>query len=190
MFKDFTMRATHTQTLRALQNQEAEDYLATAFSMATNLAVVTGLAYARSKFVFNKKNEYQHNKYMGEYLKPESLTYIAFMRSSMFGAPLSYANDVAEAYDITPVPSIRTTTNRYKRKKGTDEIVGNYLMQLPAVKTGTDFIGTGKDVLLKDKYTQEDFKKLMGLLPGQNFILMMRLRDELAERTNLPKVHK
>ena len=190
MFKDFTMRATHTQTMRALQNQEAEDYLATAFSMATNLAVVTGLAYARSKFVFNKKNEYQHNKYMEEYLKPESLTYIAFMRSSMFGAPLSYANDVAEAYDITPVPSIRTTTNRYKRKKGTDEIVGNYLMQLPAVKTGTDFIGTGKDVLLKDKYTQEDFKRLMGLLPGQNFILMMRLRDELAERTNLPKVHK
>lgn len=187
MFKDFTMRATHTQSLRALHNQEAEDYLATAFSMATNLAVVAGLAYARSKFVFNKKSEYQHDKYMKEYLKPQSLAYIAFMRSSMFGSPLSYGNDLAEALDITPVPSIRTTTNRYKRQKGTDEIVGNYLMQLPAVKTGADFIGAGKDAVLKDKYTQEDFKELMKLLPGQNFILMMRLRDELAERTGLPK---
>lgn len=187
MFKDFTMRATHTQSLRAAYNREMDDALATAFSMATNLAVVAGLAYARSKFVFNKKSEYQHDKYMKEYLKPQSLAYIAFMRSSMFGSPLSYGNDLAEALDITPVPSIRTTTNRYKRQKGTDEIVGNYLMQLPAVKTGADFIGAGKDAVLKDKYTQEDFKELMKLLPGQNFILMMRLRDELAERTGLPK---
>lgn len=190
MFKDFTMRATHAQSLRVASNLEKDDALATIFSMATNMAVVTGLAYARSKFVFNKDNKYEHEKYMKDYLNPRNLAYVSFVRSSVFGAPFSPYVDIAEAKGITPLPSIRTTTNRYKRNKNTNEVVGEYLTQLPAVKTGTDLL-TAPTQLTKlapnESYTRKDFEELFSLLPGQNFLLMMRLRDELEDIMHLPR---
>ena len=42
-------------------------------------------------------------------------------------------------------------------------------------------------VLPGERYTRKDFDDLLQLLPGQNFILMLRLRDELADAANLPK---
>lgn len=190
MFKDFTMRATHTQTLRVAHNRETDDLLATMFSMATNLAVVTGLAYARSKFVYNRKNEAEHERYMKEYMSPKSLIYIAGLRGSVTGSSFSHYADIAEAAGLSPVPSIRTTTNRYKRDKNSNEIVGEYLTQLPAIKTGTDLLKAPMQltkVLPGERYTRKDFDDLLQLLPGQNFILMLRLRDELADAANLPK---
>ena len=186
MFKDFTMRATHTQTMRIASNHEADDILAALYSMATNTAVVVGLAYAHSKLDYNKDSEYKHKKYMQEYLKPGALAYIALMRSSAPGTLLSPFNDILEATDNTPLASIRTTTNRYKRNKGTNERVGDYLMQLPAVKTGTDFISSAADLtkVPKGEYTRKDFDEVLKLLPGQNFVGIMGLRDELL---NLPK---
>lgn len=186
MFKDFTMRATHTQALRYWHNNEADDKLALLYSMATNMAVVIGLAYAHSKLDYNKNSDYKHKKYMQEYFTPKALTYIAVMRNSITGSALSSFNDVLEATDNTPLPSIRTTTNRYKRNKGTNERVGDYLMQLPAVKTGTDFIGSAADLtkIPKGEYTRKDFNELLKLLPGQNFVGIMGLRDEIL---GLPK---
>lgn len=186
MFKDFTMRATHTQALRYWHNNEADDKLALLYSMATNMAVVIGLAYAHSKLDYNKNSDYKHKKYMQEYFTPKALTYIAVMRNSITGSALSSFNDVLEATDNTPLPSIRTTTNRYKRNKGTNERVGDYLMQLPAVKTGTDFIGSVADLtkIPKGEYTRKDFNELLKLLPGQNFVGIMGLRDEIL---GLPK---
>lgn len=186
MFKDFAMRATHTQTLRILSNHEKDDALAALYSMATNTAVVVGLAYAHSKLDYHKGNEYAQKKYMQEYLKPEALGYIALMRSSVPGTALSPLNDILEATDNTPVPSIRSTTNRYKRSKGANERVGDYLMQLPAIKTGTDSIKSAIDLtkIPAGEYTRKDFNNLLKLLPGQNFIGIMGLRDELL---NLPK---
>lgn len=187
MFKDFTMRAAHSQSGRVASNREMDDCLATIYSMATNLAVVTGLAALRSKYVINKDSESKHKKYMEDYLSPDALVYTAFFRSNILGSPFSYVNDVLEATGNSPVPSIRTTTNRYNRDKSTNEVVGSYLMQLPAIKTGTDFIESGYNVVNGDRYTQKDFNKLLQLLPLQNMIPVMRLRDELVKSTGLPK---
>lgn len=189
MFKDFTMRATHTQSLRIASNREKDDALAAIFSMATNTAVVVGLAYARSKFVFNKDNEYEHEKYMKEYLNPKTLIYISLVRGSV-SSPVSHYVDIAEAKGLTPLPSVRTTTNRYKRNKNNNEVIGEYLTQLPAVKAGTDLL-TAPTQLSKlatsEPYTRKDFEELFDLLPNQNFVLMMRLRDELEDILNLPR---
>lgn len=189
MFKDFTMRATHTQSLRIASNLERDDALATIFSMLTNTAVVVGLAYARSKFVFNKDNEYEHEKYMKEYLNPKTLAYISLVRGSV-SSPVSHYVDIAEAKGLTPLPSVRTTTNRYKRNKNNNEVIGEYLTQLPAVKAGTDLL-TAPTQLSKlatsEPYTRKDFEELFNLLPNQNFVLMMRLRDELEDILNLPR---
>lgn len=187
MFKDFTMRAAHSQSMRVLSNKEMDDVLATIYSMATNLAVVTGLAALRSKYVINRDNESRHKKYMRDYLSTDALIYTAFFRSNILGSPFSYANDVVEATGLSPVPSIRTTTNRYNKRKSTDEVVGNYLMQLPAIKTGTDIISSGYNIVNRDRFTQQDFNQLLQLLPLQNMIPIMRLRDEIVKASGLPK---
>ena len=127
---------------------------------------------------------------MKEYMSPKSLIYIAGLRGSVTGSSFSHYADIAEAAGLSPVPSIRTTTNRYKRDKNSNEIVGEYLTQLPAIKTGTDLLQEPMQltkVLPGERYTRKDFDDLLQLLPGQNFILMLRLRDELADAANLPK---
>lgn len=191
MFKDFVMRAVHSQTIRAMSIREADDALAASFSLLTNLAVVLAPVYLRSKYIFNKDNEYNHEKYMKEYLNPVSLGYVALMRSPYTGSALSPIADVAETFGMSPVPSIRTTTNRYRRQKNTDEVLGSMITQLPAVKTGTDLIGAplniGKKAFTNDRYTRRDWDELLKLLPGQNHIAIMKLRDELLDTTDLPK---
>lgn len=191
MFKDFVMRSVHTQTLRAISSREADDALAAGFSLLTNLAVVLAPAYLRSKYIMNKDNKNAHDKYMKEYLDPMSLGYVALMRSPYTGSALSPIGDVLEMTDNAPVPSIRTTTNRYRRNKNTDEVLGSYITQLPAVKSGTDLVYTpakfGAKAFTNDRYTRRDFEELFRLLPGQNHLLMMKLRDELLGATNLPK---
>lgn len=187
MFKDFTMRAAHSQSMRVLSNKEMDDVLATIYSMTTNLAVVTGLAALRSKYVINRDNEGRHKKYMNDYLSPDALVYTALFRSNIIGSPFSYVNDVIEATGNSPVPSIRTTTNRYNKKKNTDEIVGNYLTQLPAIKTGMDVMRSSYDLVKGERYTQQDLNELLQLLPLQNMIPIMRLRDEIVKESDLPK---
>ena len=124
---------------------------------------------------------------MKDYLSPKSLAYTALFRSNILGSPFSYVNDFVEATGNSPAPSIRTTTNRYKKKKDTDEVIGNYLMQLPAVKTGVDVVRSGHELVNNDKYTQKDFNQLLQLLPLQNMIPIMRLRDEIVKNSGLPK---
>lgn len=187
MFKDFTMRAAHSQSMRVLSNKEMDDVLATIYSMTTNLAVVTGLAALRSKYVINRDNEGRHKKYMNDYLSPDALIYTALFRSNIIGSPFSYVNDVIEATGNSPVPSIRTTTNRYNKKKNTDEIVGNYLTQLPAIKTGMDVMRSSYALVKGERYTQQDLNELLQLLPLQNMIPIMRLRDEIVKESGLPK---
>ena len=191
MFKDFVMRAVHTQTIRALSTREADDMLAAGFSLLSNLAVVLAPAYLRSRYIFNKDNQSEHDRYMKEYLNPMSLGYVALMRSPFTGSALSPAADVLEMTGKSPVPSIRTTTNRYRREKNTDEVLGQYITQLPAVKSATDLLGVPYNISAKavngERYTRRDFDELLRLLPGQNHLLMMKLRDEIVGSTNLPK---
>ena len=120
-----------------------------------------------------------------------SLGYVALMRSPFTGSALSPAADVLEMTGKSPVPSIRTTTNRYRREKNTDEVLGQYITQLPAVKSATDLLGVPYNISAKavngERYTRRDFDELLRLLPGQNHLLMMKLRDEIVGSTNLPK---
>ncbi len=183
MFKDFTMRASHSQTIRALSNREADDLLALLYSSVTNLGVVTGLAYLRSL----NKPEAERKKYLDQYFTPQALAYTALMRNSMTGSILSPVNDIIEATGYAPVGTVRTTTNRTFATKDKDKIVGSFITQLPAVKGALDISEAVTQPLSHDRFTQRDLSKLMSLAPGQNMLPLVWLRDELIQNSNLPK---
>lgn len=183
MFKDFTMRASHSQALRAMANHEADDVLALAYSTVSNLGVVAGLAYLRSL----NKPEAERKKYLDQFFTPQALGYTALMRNSMTGSILSPVNDIIEATGNSPVGTVRTTTNRAFATKDKDKMVGSFITQLPAIKGVLDVGEVITQPLSGDRYTQRDLNKLLSLMPGQNMLPLVWLRDELVPKSGLPK---
>lgn len=192
-FKDFTMRATHSQSFRIASNHEVDDILAAAYSMATVIPVYAGLAYLRAWGNYGDDKQ-KRDKYLEKYLSPGSLFYASFMRSSVFGSPFSTGNDLAEMTGFSLAPSIRTTVYRDSQQnifENPESAVGSAITQLPAIKTGLDILSAGYDAGMSlrddDRYTASEFKKAMSLLPGQNMFLLVRLRNELADELHLAK---
>lgn len=192
-FKDFTMRATHSQSLRMVANHEADDMLSTVFSMATVIPVYLGLAYMRAWGNYGDDKQ-KREKYLAKYLSPGSILYASFMRSSVIGSPVSTFNDLMEITGESAAPTIRTTVSRYDKQnifENPEGAVGSFITQIPAVKTGFDILSAGYDAGMSlrpnDNYTAAEFKKAMSLLPGQNMFLLVRLRNELADELHLAK---
>lgn len=192
-FKDFTMRATHTQTWRVATNREADDWLSAAFSMVTNAGVVASLAYLRAQVKYGD-NEAKKEQYLKDYSSLPKLAYAGFMRSSV-GSAFSSVNDLAEIAGVSPLPTIRTTVSRYETPNIMEKpelTVGSAITQLPAIKTALDIGITGfklgKNVVSNEDYlTQYELKKALELLPAQNNFFMIKLREELVKESQLPK---
>lgn len=192
-FKDFTMRATHSQSLRAWQNKEIEDILATAFSVVTTAPVIVGLAYARAWAKYGD-NKTKRQQYLDKYTSPGKLLYGSFMRGAITGSPFSTINDIAETAGLSALPTVRTTVSRYSQPnifENPEGVVGSVITQLPAVKTGLDIIGAGYDLAMAtretDRYTEQEFNRALSLLPGQNMFAFVKLRKELANELHLSK---
>lgn len=192
-FKDFTMRATHTQTWRIVSNREIDDWFSAGFSMLTNAGVVAALAYMRAEVKFGN-NEVKKERYLKDYFSLPSLAYAGFMRSSA-GSAFSTGNDLLEIAGISPLPTIRTTVSRYETPNIFDKpelTVGSAVTQLPAIKTALDIginaFKMGQNVVSNEDYlTQYELKKALELLPAQNNFVMIKLREELVKETQLAK---
>ena len=177
MFKDFTMRATHSQSLRALSNKEGDDLLAGIFSAAMNTSVVLGLAYAKSK-VYYKDDEAKQKAYIDKYFEPENFVRLVATRGAM-GSIFSPANDALEAAGVGGV-SIRTTVYRNPFDEDRATLVGRPISQLPAVRYAFDTVDAVMRPFEETPYTEKDYQNLMKLLPGQNNVVLQYLRDELT----------
>ena len=189
-FKDFTMRATHSQTLRAVFNHELDDVMSTIFGVATNAAAVATVAYMRGWAMFGD-NEYKRREYLDKYMNPTALAYAGVVRSPIGGSAFSASNDIAEAIGLNPfgMPTIRTTVNRRQQNKNLFEdpkgSIGGLIAQLPAVDTALDI---GKTALLpfqEKEMTQRQLKEALSLFPGQNNLLIMKLREEMFDELHL-----
>lgn len=189
-FKDFTMRATHSQTLRAVFNHELDDVMSTIFGVATNAAAVATVAYMRGWAMFGD-NEYKRKEYLDKYMNPTALAYAGVVRSPIGGSAFSASNDIAEAIGLNPfgMPTIRTTVNRRQQNKNLFEdpkgSIGGLIAQLPAVDTALDI---GKTALLpfqEKEMTQRQLKEALSLFPGQNNLLIMKLREEMFDELHL-----
>ena len=188
-FKDFTMRATHSQTLRAVFNHELDDVMSTIFGVATNAAAVATVAYMRGWAMFGD-NEYKRKEYLDKYLN-NKLAIAGLLRSPIGGSLLSTPNDLLEATGLSPLgmPTLRTTVNRKQTNKNILEdpkgSIGGLITQLPAVDTALDI---GKTALLpfqEKEMTQRQLKEALSLFPGQNNLLIMKLREEMFDELHL-----
>lgn len=193
-FKDFTMRATHSQTLRVMSNRELDDYLSTIFGIATAIPCYTGLTYARAWAKYHD-DDAKRQEYLDKYLSPTAVLYAGFMRSPILGSPLSTGNDLLEMAGMSPAPTIRTTVNRYENPNFIDNpagAIGSAVAQLPAVNTGYKMAvkapyDIGKAIFTDDAYTRQDLQNFLSILPSQNHILSIYLREELADWLDLPE---
>lgn len=183
MFKDFTMRSTHSQTLRTLSNGECDDYLAWVYSSMVNTGLVAGLAYGKA-WALHSDNENKRKQFLERSLSFENLARSFIVRSS-HGSILSPLNDLAEAGGVFD-NSIRTTVDRTKFANSDAMTVGKVLTQLPAVDAALDLRDAGLS-LADGQITQKDLRQLLELCPMQNFIPMMYLREELVKNSNFPR---
>lgn len=178
MFKDFTMRATHSQTLRALSNKERDDVLATIYSAAMNTGIVLGLSYAKSKLYY-KDDEAKQKAYMDKYFEPFNLARLVATRGAM-GSALSPVNDALEAIGVGGV-STRTTVYRNPFDTDRATLVGRPISQLPAVRYAFDTVDAAMRPFKDAPYTERDYQNLVKLLPGQNNVVLQYLRDEFTD---------
>lgn len=117
------------------------------------------------------------------------------MRSPIGGSLLSTPNDLLEATGMSPLgmPSLRTTVNRKQNNKSILDdpkgSIGGLITQLPAVDTAVDTaLAIGRTALLpfqEKEMTQRQLKEALSLFPGQNNLLIMKLREELFDELHL-----
>lgn len=195
-FKDFTMRATHSQSLRVINNHEIDDVMATAFSVVTTIPVTLAVAYSKAHSMYHNDKQ-KRDRYLENYLEPRKLAVNAFLRSSVIGSPLSTLNDISEITGYSLAPTIRTTVNRDKSSNifnNPEETLGSVITQLPAVDTALDIGTTGYNVgraILGDyALSDKDFRRALSLMPAQNSYVLLALREELSTELHLPKKNK
>lgn len=179
MFKDFTMRATHSQTLRAMSNKETDDVLSGVYSAAMNTAIVLSLAYAKSH-IYYKNDEVKQKAYIDKYFEPFNLGRLVATRGIM-GSVLSPVNDALEMTGIGEV-STRTTVHRNPFSTDRAKIIGDAVVQFPAVRAALDTAEVVTRPIFNDSpYTERDYRKLSQLAPGQNNIVLQYLRSEFTD---------
>lgn len=183
MFKDFTMRSTHSQTLRTFTNNEKDDYLAWVYSTMMNTGIMVTLAYGRA-WALHHDNDAKRKKYLDKVLSFDNVSRAMLCRSS-HGSILSPLNDLYEASGYSD-GSIRTTVSKAGYGNSDALTVGRALTQLPAIDTILDLKEVGAS-FADGKISQRDLKGLLELLPIQNCIPMMYLREEMVKNTNLPR---
>ena len=193
-FKDYTLRAINSQTMRAMKARDLDDAFATMASIVTNTAayaVRVGAIYAAYKAAGLDKKAEEYKDYM---FKKGNLERAVAFRSTILGSPLSFVNDWYEI--ATGAPTIRTTVERdaknYKntKERTMSDIGGDFISQIPALSAGIEpliQVYHAFSHATNDKTTQKDFKNALKLLPIPNFIPLTALQQYLVEQSGYPE---
>lgn len=191
-FKDYSLRAMNGQFFRVMTSREVDDALAATMSIISNTMVYlarVGLTYGAYNLtgLHDKAEKYKENA-----LSTENLIKAIATRSTLLGTPLSFANDVYEAF--AGGTSVRTTVNRGAKNKeqprDASDIAGDFISQLPAIKEGFSVpMGVYEAAKhgIDGDMTQKDFKKLLQIIPVPNMIGVSQLMDLWTQHTGLPE---
>ena len=187
-FKDYNLRAINAQTMRALTARELDDGIAFGMSIATNIAAYALRIGAKGAAMIALGNAIGAEEYYKRMFDDGQLMRVAALRSA-FSAPLSFGNDVYEAY--AGAPTIRTTVDRQQRRGKNQDALDNIadaIKQLPAIQTGASFKGLAAipDLLTGDG-SQRDLRNLYKALPIPNFIPFMTYIDSVIGGSGLPE---
>lgn len=196
-FKDFTMRAMHTQTVRALKNHELDDFLSFGFSILTTAAATLMTQYAKAYTRYRKESERQ------EALKETRLDSGNFWANILIRtpmtSPLTTGNDLLDMVGLSPLENVRTTINRPPKTKknvldNTDDYVGQAITQLPAVTSGVDAAKTlvkpAKDMYNKGRLSKEDIRLITNTTIGRTTLPFIYLREELLKNSTRQEKYK
>lgn len=189
-YKDYTLRAINSQTMRAMRAKDFDDAMAMGLSMVTNMGAyaLKGGAIMAAMHATGAKEKAK--EYYDQNFSVEQLGKVAFLRSSMIGSPLSIPNDFYETY--TGAPTIRTTVNRNTKRKPSNDFsdaVGDYLTQLPAIKTGVDHVmGTisAFSLATDDTATKRDFRNVLNMIPAPNLIPLTQFINLTVDQSKYP----
>ena len=189
-FKDYNLRAINGQTLRAMTARDLDDGIAAAMSILTNGAAYALKGYATYQAMKAAGMTEKAEEYYERMFNQEQFLRVAAFRSAIVGTPLSFGNDIYEAW--TGAPSIRTSVDRTgarQQELGAADIAGNIVTQMPAVR---EMFGNPIAALWslshmdEDRANKQDLKNLMRLLPVPNFIPFMTYIDKYVNQSSYP----
>ena len=193
-FKDFSLRSMTSQTLRAMRAQDRDDLMATVLSIMTNLVAYgarVGATYGAYKAVGADKKAEEYYDYM---VNQDNLMRVVATRSTILGTPLSFGNDIMEAW--TGKTSIRTTVDRKAARSNPNDTpvdhISTALSQLPAFNTMSNMWLGGKsvyDVIAgaeDDKFTKRDLKNIYKAIPIGKMFALPAFVEALGDGLDLP----
>ena len=188
-FKDYNLRAISGQTMRALTARDLDDAIALGMSMATNTAAFMLRAGFKGSLMYAAGNATGANDYLKQQFDEGQLLRVAALRSAM-ASPLSFVNDVGEAW--TGAPTIRTTVDRSTRApkdQDAKDKFGNAVAQLPAIQEllAPVTAGIGAAGFMSGEGTQRDVRRLYNVLPIPRFIPFMTYIDSLIKNSGVPE---
>ena len=188
-FKDYNLRAISGQTMRALTARDLDDAIAFGMSMATNTAAFMLRAGFKGSLMYAAGNATGANDYLKQQFDEGQLLRVAALRSAM-ASPLSFVNDVGEAW--TGAPTIRTTVDRNTRApkdQDAKDKFGNAVAQLPAIQEllAPVTAGIGAAGFMSGEGTQKDVRRLYNVLPIPRFIPFMTYIDSLIKNSGVPE---
>lgn len=194
-FKDYTLRSMNAQTFRAMTARDRDDMFATMLSVATNAGVYMGRAMLTYGAYKASGMDERAEKYKDYMFSQNNLFRAIATRSAFIGTPLSFGNDVYEAFGANS--SIRTTVDSIKNPRSKDmsakDILGNTLGQLPAVKEASAPLDVANVIshAVGDKFTKRDLDTLTRLVPIPRLWLTTVALDkgttELARKIGIPE---
>lgn len=192
-FKDFTLRAMNSQTMRVLHSREIDDFIAMGMSVVTNIAAVMGLNYATYLSMLALNDKAGAEKYYRERFNPDYLTRLAIVRSTIIGTPLSMGNDLWEA--MTGAPTIRTTVERPQRFTGQhdrsmSDIAGDFVAQIPSINTAGQ-LGLGTialyDMMADNATDKRNFRRIFKASPVPNLVPLTVGANTFIKNTRVPE---
>ncbi len=195
-FKDFSLRSLHGQTIRAAGARDADDFLAAALGVATNVGAYAGRA-ALLAGAYEAAGMHDKAKEVKErMLSNDTLMRAAITRSAIIGTLPSFGNDLYES--LFNVTSVRTTVdqsnnmsadkpNKPIRIKSPQDIAGRMVTQLPAVKEAINPLWAVLTAKQQKGIDERYARKLMQILPIQNWIPFTVMSEKLLREQHLPK---
>lgn len=197
-FKDFTLRATHTNTMRTFTNHEIDECLAAAFSVLTTAGAVIGGAHLRARAKY-PANENKRNKYLASYDLKDPKFCMNLLARTPIMSPYSTMDDISRMVGVNLTPDLRTSVykpNIHKRSFVDDpySYLGQSIGRLPALNTGFEAlrstVNPATDMYYKGRLSKDDIRLISNTMFGRTMLPLVMLREELLQQSPRQEKYK